>query len=60
MSAADKIKAVDSNGDGALTAAEHEAGAKKMFAKMDSNKDGFLSKAELTEGHAKLMPKTAK
>ena len=40
MSAAEKIKVVDGNGDGVLTAAEHEAASKKMFQKMDANRDG--------------------
>ena len=58
MSSADKIKAIDSDGDGVLTAAEHAAGSKTMFERMDSDKDGFLSKGELAAGHAKLMPKS--
>ena len=60
MSSADKIKAVDTDGNGTLTAAEHEAGAKKMFEMMDTDKDGFLSKSELAAGHARLMKKPAK
>ena len=47
MSAADKIKVVDTNGDGVLTAEEHAAGSRAMFEKMDTNKDGFLTKDEL-------------
>jgi Ca2+-binding EF-hand superfamily protein len=54
MSAADKIKAVDGNGDGVLTAEEHATGAKTMFAKMDTDKDGFLSKSEVAAGHASM------
>jgi Ca2+-binding EF-hand superfamily protein len=57
LSAAAKIKMIDSNADGILTAEEHAAGAKTMFEKMDTNKDGYLSKAELTAGHAKMMHK---
>jgi Ca2+-binding EF-hand superfamily protein len=57
MSAAAKIKVIDTNADGVLTAAEHAAGSKTMFEKMDANKDGYLSKAELSAGHAKMMPK---
>jgi Ca2+-binding EF-hand superfamily protein len=60
LSAADKIKVVDTNGDGVLTAEEHAAGAKMMFDKMDTNHDGFLSKAELVAGHQKMMHKTSK
>jgi Ca2+-binding EF-hand superfamily protein len=55
MSAAEKIKVIDSNGDGVLTADECTTGAKTMFEKMDTNKDGFLSKSEVAEGHAKML-----
>jgi Ca2+-binding EF-hand superfamily protein len=54
--AAEKIKMIDQNGDGQLTAAEHEAGTETMFTKMDKNSDGFLSKEECDEG-MKLMKK---
>ena len=57
LSAADKIKVVDLDGDGLLSAAEHEAGSHAMFAKMDANGDGFLSKAELEAGHVKMLKK---
>jgi Ca2+-binding EF-hand superfamily protein len=57
MSSAEKIKMVDSNGDGVLSADEHVAGAKKLFDKMDTNKDGFLSKDELEAGHATILKK---
>lgn len=57
LSAAAKIKAVDTDGDGVLSAEEHAAGSKRMFEKMDGNKDGLLSKDELAAGHAKMMPK---
>lgn len=60
MAAAEKIKVVDTNGDGVLTAEEHAAGAKKMFAMMDTDHDGSLTKSELRAGHAKLMPKKEK
>jgi Ca2+-binding EF-hand superfamily protein len=60
MSAAEKIKVIDTNGDGALTAEEHAAGSKKMFEMMDANHDGFVSKTELMAGHARMMHKAAK
>lgn len=60
MSSAEKIKVVDTNGDGMLTADEHAVGSKKMFDKMDTDKDGFVSKAELEAGHAKMMKKGVK
>lgn len=60
MSAEDKIKAVDTNGDGVLTAEEHAAGARAIYEKMDTNRDGLLTKAEMAAGHAKLLHKGAK
>ena len=53
---AEKIQTIDQNGDGKLTAAEHEAGTEKMFAMMDKNGDGSLSKEECDEGQ-KTMKK---
>jgi len=60
MSAADKIKMIDTNGDGVISSEEHAAGAEKMFDAMDTNKDGFLSKDEMAAGHAKMMHKESK
>jgi len=57
MPAADKIKTIDSDGDGVLTADEHAKGAAAMFARMDADKDGFLSKQEMAAGHAAMMKK---
>jgi hypothetical protein len=57
MTGAEKIKAIDIDGDGVLMAAEHVAGSKAMFEKMDTNRDGQLSKDEWTAGHAALMKK---
>lgn len=58
MSAADKIKVVDSDGDGVLSASEHVTGSLAMFAKMDTDKDGALTKAELAAGHAALLQRS--
>jgi hypothetical protein len=57
MSSADKIKVVDADGDGILTADEHATASRTMFEKMDTNKDGFVSKAEFAAGHAKMLRK---
>ena len=60
MTAAEKIKAIDTDGDGVLTAEEHAAGSRAMMEKMDTNKDGFLSKDELAAGHARMMAKPSR
>jgi Ca2+-binding EF-hand superfamily protein len=43
----DEIRAMDANGDGKISAAEHAAGAKAMFVAMDANKDGIVTAAEM-------------
>ena len=57
MTSAEKIKVIDTDADGILTAEEHAAGSRKMFDTMDTNKDGALSEAELSAGHAKMLRK---
>jgi Ca2+-binding EF-hand superfamily protein len=52
---ASKIKEIDTDQDGTLSAAEHEAGARKMFDRMDKDHDGKLSAAELQAGHDRMM-----
>jgi hypothetical protein len=59
VSAADKIRAVDADGDGILTAAEHAAASRTMFRTMDADRDGYLSRDEWTAGHARLMKNAA-
>ena len=54
-SAASKISKIDKDGDGTITAAEHEAGAKKMFEKMDKDDSGTLSAAEIQAGHDRMI-----
>jgi hypothetical protein len=56
LTAADKIKVVDANGDGVLTAEEHAQGSRRMFDEMDADRDGTLTRAEFGAGHAKLHP----
>ena len=60
MSSADKIKVIDTDGDGILTAEEHAAGSRSMFEKMDTDKDEFLTKSELAAGHASMLKKPAR
>lgn len=45
------LKAMDTNGDGIVTAEEYAAAAKARFDKMDTNKDGFISKEEWNSAH---------
>ena len=58
MTSADKIKVVDSNGDGILSADEHETGSRRMFEKMDKDRDGTLTAAEISAGHKTMMKTT--
>jgi hypothetical protein len=60
MSSAEKIKTIDTNGDGVLTADEHAAGAKAMFDKMDADDDSYVTKSEMKAGHEKYMHRSAK
>ncbi len=53
-SSAEKIKVIDQNSDGKLTAMEHQTGSEKMFAQMDTDGDGSLSKQECEQGMKKL------
>lgn len=55
MSSADKIKKMDSNGDGKLSASEHEAGSRDMFARSDANQDGSVTAEEMKAAHQKHM-----
>jgi Ca2+-binding EF-hand superfamily protein len=54
-SSAEKIKTIDADGDGAISAEEHEKGSQKMFRKMDKDQDGRLSQAEVQAGHDRMM-----
>ncbi|KQV85936.1 EF-hand domain-containing protein [Rhizobacter sp. Root1221] len=60
MSSAEKIKLVDANGDGVLTADEHRDASARMFDTMDTDRDGTLDRAELATGHAKMLLKRPK
>ena len=60
MSAAEKIKIIDTNGDGVLTQDELSMAAMAMFEKMDTDQDSFLTKSEIKAGHEKYMRKPSK
>jgi len=60
MSSADKIKKIDTDGDGAISAAEHDAASAQMFEKMDANGDGNVTAAEMKAGHEREMGTAAK
>lgn len=53
-SSAEKIKVIDTNKDGSLSAEEHVQGSAAMFVRMDRDKDGFLTPAELERGRSLL------
>jgi Ca2+-binding EF-hand superfamily protein len=53
LSSAEKIKVVDANKDGVLTADEHAEGSRNMFKELDADSDGALTLAELRAGHDK-------
>ena len=55
MSSSEKIRTVDTDKDGLLTAQEHAAASKRMFGKMDQDQDGALTAAEIDAGHKKMM-----
>lgn len=57
LSAKEKIRMVDADGDGILTATEHAEGAKAMFALMDLDADGFVTRPEMLQGHEELLMK---
>ena len=50
MSSADKIAKMDTDGDGKLSSAEHDAGAATMFTSMDKDGDGALTMGEMESG----------
>jgi Ca2+-binding EF-hand superfamily protein len=57
MSSVDKIKVIDTDGDGRVSAEEHAGGSRSMFERMDADEDGFLTRTELAAGHQKMMGK---
>ncbi len=59
MVAVEKIKVMDTNGDGVLTVEEYAAGSQWMFGQMDTDHDGYLTKTEMKAGHQKFMHKKA-
>ena len=50
-SSADRIKTLDTDQDGSLSASEHEAGSRSMFEQLDADKDGSLSDVEIKAAH---------
>jgi EF hand len=54
LPSADKISAADADGDGSLSAAEHEAGSQAMYTQGDANKDGAIDAPEMEAAHAAM------
>ncbi|HMJ12823.1 MAG TPA: EF-hand domain-containing protein [Polyangiaceae bacterium] len=48
---------MDTNGDGKVTLAEAQAGAKQKFERMDKNKNGVVTKDELSGKRARYLEK---
>ena len=60
MTAAEKIKIIDTNGDGVLTQDELSMAAMAMFEKMDTDKDSFLTKCRDPGGPPEVHAQPAK
>lgn len=54
VTSAERIKLLDSDGDGLLSQAEHGAGAQRMFAQLDANQDGRVSPEEHEAARAEV------
>ena len=46
---------MDTNHDGVVSADEHAAGAKQMFAKVDADHDGNVTATEMDAAHHAMM-----
>jgi len=57
ISSAEKIKMMDTNGDGILTVEEYAAGGHWIFEQMDTDHDSYLSKDEFKAGQKKFLHK---
>ena len=57
LTSAEKIKVIDADADGRLSAAEHAAGSQKLFGTMDADHDGVLTRDEFDAGHARMLKK---
>jgi hypothetical protein len=51
------MKMMDADKDGRVTAAEHAAGAERMFGKIDADGDGRVTTVEMDAHHQKMMGK---
>lgn len=54
MTGADKVRTMDADKDGKVSAAEHAASAEKMFGLLDTDKDGAISAAEFDAADARM------
>jgi hypothetical protein len=51
----DKMKKMDTDGDGKVSSSEHASGAAQMFAELDTDKNNSVSLAEM-EAHMQAKP----
>ena len=58
-SAQAEVQMMDTNHDGVVSADEHTAGAKQMFAKMDADHDGNVTATEMDAAQHAMMKKSA-
>ena len=50
-----RIRIVDANGDGVVSAEEHSQVARTMFERIDGDKDGYVTEEERKAAHGKMM-----
>ena len=56
----ERLKQVDTNGDGNISKSEFTAQCEKRFAKMDSNGDGQITPEERKQAHQEMKQKHQK
>lgn len=57
---ADKVRTMDADKDGKVSATEHAASARKMFQMIDTDGDGAISPAEFDAAEARVRAAQAR